>query len=151
MAEKVSFTGKLERNDMGGHFIHMSREVSERFPGRGVVRVRGKIGGVAVKSSLMALGDGTRCVGVHKATVAAAGFKVGSTLEAVLEFDDAPRELAVPADFAKALGKLRPVFDKLSFSHRKEHVDAILKAKKPETRQRRIAKAIEMIKAKKKP
>ena len=53
----------------------------------------------------------------------------------------------VPADLAAALAEagLREAFDRLSFSHRREHVNAITEAKKPETRARRIAKALELL------
>ena len=147
---KVTFKGKLAKNHRGGSSIAMTREVSERFPGRGGVRVKGKVGGVPVRSSLMPVGDGTRCLGVHKATIEQGGFADGDTLTVELEVDDAPREVVVPADLAKALGKLRPAFDALAYTHRKEHVQAIEDAKKPETRRKRIEKAVEMIKAKKK-
>jgi uncharacterized protein YdeI (YjbR/CyaY-like superfamily) len=53
----------------------------------------------------------------------------------------------VPADFASALDDagLRTAFDALSYSHRREHVNAINDAKKPETRARRITKALELL------
>jgi len=56
----------------------------------------------------------------------------------------------VPKDLAGALKKagLRAAFDKLAFTHRKEHVRAIEEAKAPETRARRIAKALAMVAAK---
>lgn len=57
-------------------------------------------------------------------------------------------KVKVPADFAKALAA-RPAaeakFAKMPPSHQREYVEAILEAKKPETRARRIAGAIEMI------
>ena len=62
--------------------------------------------------------------------------------------DTEPREVTVPPDFAEALDAepdARRSFDALPRSHRREHVLAIEEAKKPETRQRRIAKAIEML------
>ncbi|MEZ5255731.1 MAG: YdeI/OmpD-associated family protein [Ilumatobacteraceae bacterium] len=40
---------------------------------------------------------------------------------------------------------VRETFDALAPSHRKEHVRAIEDAKKPETRARRIERAIEML------
>jgi uncharacterized protein YdeI (YjbR/CyaY-like superfamily) len=63
--------------------------------------------------------------------------------------DDAERTVDVPDDLAAALeaAGMREAFDKLSFSHRREHVAAINDAKKPETRARRIAKAVEMVSA----
>ncbi len=62
--------------------------------------------------------------------------------------DTEPREVTVPEDFATALDAagLRATFDKLAFSHRKEHVRAIDDAKTPETRARRIEKALEKLK-----
>ncbi|MEZ0229615.1 MAG: YdeI/OmpD-associated family protein [Planctomycetota bacterium] len=146
----VTFEGKLESQPWGGSFIRLTRALSGRFPGRGSVRVKGTVGGVPVKSNLMPEGEGIRCLGVHKATIAEGGFTAGDALQVVLELDDAPREVEVPEDFAKALGKHRAAFDALAYSHRREHVDAILEAKKPETRERRIAKAVEMIKSRKK-
>ena len=59
-----------------------------------------------------------------------------------------PAEVVVPEDFAAALRGdevARERFERLPPSHRREHVLAIEEAKKPETRARRIAKALEML------
>jgi hypothetical protein len=82
----------------------------------------------------------------------AASVKANDNVEVTLELDTAPREVDVPKDFAAALKKagLTKDFKALAFNHRKEHVRAIEEAKAPETRARRIAKAIEMVGAKKK-
>lgn len=81
----------------------------------------------------------------------AAGVKGGDKVEVTLELDTAPREVEVPKDLAAALKKAgaRAAFDKLAFTHRKEHVRAIEEAKKPETRASRIEKAVAMVLAKK--
>lgn len=80
-----------------------------------------------------------------------AGVKAGDKVEVSLERDDAPREVEVPKDLAAALKKAgaRAAFDKLAFTHRKEHVRAIEEAKAAETRARRIEKAVAMVLAKK--
>ena len=44
--------------------------------------------------------------------------------------------------------KLWDAWQSLAFTHKREHVEAIEGAKKPETRTRRIAKSVEMIAAK---
>jgi hypothetical protein len=77
----------------------------------------------------------------------ASGIRAGDAIEVTLVEDTAERTVEVPADLAAALerAKLREAFDRLAFSHRKEHVRAIEEAKKPETRARRIEKAIDMI------
>ena len=81
---------------------------------------------------------------------AAAGVSAGEHLTVTIELDDAPREVDVPADLAKAMkaAGVRDAFDRLAFSHRKEHVRAVEEAKKPETRQRRIERCIEQLQAK---
>jgi hypothetical protein len=58
------------------------------------------------------------------------------------------RTTKLPPDAAAAVKKhkgMTEFFDGLAFTHRKEHVEAIIQAKKPETRERRIAKMIEML------
>jgi hypothetical protein len=80
-----------------------------------------------------------------------AGVAAGQKIEVGLELDMAPREVEVPRDFAAALKKAgaRAAFDKLAFTHRKEHVRAIEEAKAPETRARRIEKSVAMVLGKK--
>jgi uncharacterized protein YdeI (YjbR/CyaY-like superfamily) len=86
---------------------------------------------------------------VPKEHRAAAGVKAGETIEVDLQLDTAPRIVEVPKDLAAALKKARmaEAFDKLSYTHRKEHVRAINEAKAAETRARRIDRCIEMLKA----
>lgn len=83
----------------------------------------------------------------HRASI---GVKDGETVSVTLDLDMAPREVAVPDDLAAALeaAGLRATFDALAFTHRKEHVRAIEEAKKPETRLKRIEKAVEMVRGK---
>jgi len=45
----------------------------------------------------------------------------------------------------------KELFNKLSYSHKKEYVEWILAAKKEETRERRIRQAITMLSTKKSP
>jgi uncharacterized protein YdeI (YjbR/CyaY-like superfamily) len=53
----------------------------------------------------------------------------------------------VPADLAAALAEagVREAWDRLSHTHRKEDVRSVEEAKKPETRQRRIAAAVQKV------
>ena len=70
------------------------------------------------------------------------------TLNVRLDLDDEVRDVEPPADFVKALKASPPAwarYQELSYSHRREHVEAILGAKKPETRVRRIESAVRMI------
>lgn len=97
----------------------------------------------------------TTCVmgGVHFIPLArqhreAAGVRGGERVRVTLTPDDKPREIDPPADLLKAMRRVKgakAAWDSLSFTHKREHVEAIDGAKKPETRERRIAKAVEML------
>ena len=79
---------------------------------------------------------------------AASGLSGGEAIEVELVPDDAPRDVEVPHDLAAALGaapEAADYFAGLSYSHKRAYVEWIEGAKKPETRARRSAQAIEML------
>jgi hypothetical protein len=111
--------------------------------------VRVTIGDYTYRSTVAVYGDAFMLplAAEHRT---AAGVAAGDEIEVDLELDTEPREVTVPDDFAAALDAepaARRRFESLSYSHKRQHVLAIEEAKKPETRQRRIAKAIEMLTA----
>jgi uncharacterized protein YdeI (YjbR/CyaY-like superfamily) len=79
----------------------------------------------------------------------AAKLAAGKRAHVTLEADTAARTVAVPSDLGRALmsAKLHREFDALSFTRRKEHVDAVTSAKRPETRLARIAKVVASLRA----
>lgn len=77
-----------------------------------------------------------------------AGVAAGDAVDVEVELDAAPRTVEVPDDLRRALAKdaaAKKRFESLPYSHRKEHVRALESAKKPETRERRLAKTLEML------
>jgi hypothetical protein len=95
--------------------------------------------------SRVAIMRGRYLLGLSIADRQAAGVETGDEVEVGLEFDREPRVVAVPADFARALGAdpiARAGFDRLPDGRKREQVRAIEGAKKPETRTRRIEKAL---------
>ena len=111
------------------------------------VPVAGTIDGSPFRTRAFRMG-GVQGIRFNKQILAAAGRGPGDAVVVELWRDDEPREVAVPDDFAAALGDLRAGFDAMSFTHRREWVEWIDGAKKPETRERRIAKAVEQLRAK---
>ena len=80
----------------------------------------------------------------------AAGVAAGQDVEVEIVPDAGPRELELPADLADALAsddQARAFFEGLSFTHRKEWARWIEDAKKPETRQTRLTRTIELLRA----
>jgi len=109
--------------------------------------VRVTINGHTYRSTVAVMG-GAFMVGVNAVERMRAGVAAGDELDVDIELDTEPREVAVPEDFAAALDldpDARLAFDRLSYSHRRRHVLAIEEAKTPETRRRRIAKSVAML------
>ena len=133
----------------GGHLVDVPTEVIEALggqgSGRGRIPVTATFDGVPYRGSIVRMGGGA-VLGVQKAIMAEAGVSVGDTLTVVVRNDDAPREVEVPVDLAEALrgnDEARAVFEGLSYSHRREYVDSITEAKRPETRARRVERTIQ--------
>jgi len=97
--------------------------------------------------STVARGD-RYLIGVSAENREAAGVAAGDEVDIEIELDTAPREVSVPPDFAEALdgdADARRFFDSLSFSQKQWFVLGIEGAKRPETRRRRVAQAIERL------
>ncbi|GAA4595956.1 hypothetical protein GCM10023194_66840 [Planotetraspora phitsanulokensis] len=100
--------------------------------------------------SRVALLRGRHLLGLSNANRQAAGVAIGDEVEVDLELDTEPRVVVEPEDFAQALDAdpvTRAAYDDLAYSRKREHVRAIESAKKPETRRRRIEKAIVTLRA----
>jgi hypothetical protein len=130
--------------------VVLPADVAASMGGRARIPVAGTINGVPFRGSTMPLGDGRHCVGFRKDTRAAAGgAEMGDTVAIEIRRDDTPRTVDVPDDLAAALAEpgLRDAFDALSYTHRREWVEAVRDAKRPETRARRISQAVEAARA----
>lgn len=90
---------------------------------------------------------------VKKEIRQAIGKTAGDTVKVVMEIDTEPRIVDVPEDFQKALDNnptVKGIFDKFSYTHKKEYVEWIEGAKRQVTRENRIKKAVEQIDGSKK-
>jgi bacteriocin resistance YdeI/OmpD-like protein/uncharacterized protein DUF1905 len=111
--------------------------------------VRATINGYTYRSSVASMG-GRFMLGVSAEVREKAGVAGGDQVEVDVELDTEPREVAVPADFAKALKadpKAKKFFDGLSYSNRRRFVLSIEGAKSTETRERRIEKSVASLRA----
>ena len=91
---------------------------------------------------------GEYLLGLSRAVREAAGVVVGDVVEVSLELETAPREVELPAALEEALDgdpRARAGFDALAPSHRKEYARWISEAAREETRERRVAKAVELL------
>jgi bacteriocin resistance YdeI/OmpD-like protein/uncharacterized protein DUF1905 len=143
-----TFEGTIVVNDGGGAWVEVPGEVIARLGGGGRIPVQATFDGIAYRGSIASMG-GCMALGILKSIRTELGKGAGDPVTVTLDRDAAERTVEVPADLAAALEEagLRTAFDALSYSHRREHVNAINDAKKPETRSRRITKALEMLKS----
>lgn len=141
-----TFEGVIEEARSGGAYVEVPGEVIAALGGGGRIPVRATFDGVAYRGSIASMG-GCMALGILKQIRGELGKGPGDPVVVTVARDDGERTVVVPADLAEALeaAGVREAFDALSFSHRREHVQAIEEAKKPETRARRIAKAVEMV------
>ena len=110
--------------------------------------VKVTLNGYTYRSTIAAMG-GPPCIPLRKSHREAAGLEGGETIDVRLDLDTEARVVKPPADLVKAL-KASSAWDRwqgLSFTHQREHVEAIEDAKKPETRARRIERAVQMVRA----
>jgi bacteriocin resistance YdeI/OmpD-like protein/uncharacterized protein DUF1905 len=106
--------------------------------------VRVTLNGYTYRSTIAAMG-GPPCVPLRKSHREAAGLEGDETIEVRVELDTEARVVKPPADLLKALRAMPPAWERwrrLSYTHQREHVEAIEGAKKPETRARRIDRAV---------
>ncbi len=151
MSQKQTIEVILEKHPkMEATGITIPFDVEEMF-GAKRVPVKAVVNGAIYRGSIVRMA-GKYMLGIPKAFRDEAGISAGETITVTLEVDDAPRTVEVPDDLAKAIKKagLLAAWDKLSYTHRKEHVRAVEEAKRPETRTKRIGKTIEIMGAKKK-
>jgi len=146
------FTGKLTPTPSrgGGTLVPIPPRVSAELGLKGMPKVKALIAGIAYRGSLMPMGDGTYCLGVLKSIQAQAGVGQGDSIAIELELDSEPRTVAPPQDLQKALARDRKAaaaWDALSYTNRKEIARSLEEAKKPETRERRLAAALERLRA----
>jgi hypothetical protein len=129
-------------------FIAVPAAVTAAFATRARIPVSGTINGTAFRGSFTPDGDGTHEMSVNLELRTAAGVAAGDEVELVVERDDAPREVEVPGDLRSALdagGAAAAYFEGMSYSHRREYVRWIEDARRPQTRERRVAQTVEQM------
>jgi len=145
---KLRITTTLEPRGPAAAIVLTDEQVAKLGDGKKTFPVKVTVNKHTVTLRLARMG-GENLIGFSKAARADAAVEIGGTYTVVIEVDAGERTVDVPADVAKAFkaGRVDKPFAALAYSHRKEYVRWITEARKPETRDRRIAQAVEMIRA----
>ena len=144
----MRFRAEVELGGKTATGIHVPDEVVAGLDAGKRVPVTVTINGYSYRSTVAVLG-GRYMVGVNAEHRARAGVAGGEEVDVDIVLDTAPREVSVPADLAVALDaepEARRTFEGLSYSNKSWHVLQVEGAKTDETRQRRIAKSVDILK-----
>lgn len=145
----MEFRAELQRTGGNTTGFEVPQEIVDGLGGGGRPKVVVTLNGYTWRSSIARMG-GSYWLGVSAQNRAGAGVAGGEVHDVAVELDTAERTVTVPDDLAAALDRepaAKAIWDRLSFSHRREHVEHIEGAKSAETRARRVAKAVEMLTA----
>ncbi|HEY7563808.1 MAG TPA: YdeI/OmpD-associated family protein [Acidimicrobiia bacterium] len=134
------FRAIVEEARGGGALVAVPREVVAALGSGGRIPVRATFDGVPYQGSVVSMG-GTMVIGVLKDIRERTGKQIGDKIAVTLERDTRSREVEIPDDLREELkrGRLTEKFEHLSYTKRREAVARVTGAKKPETRQTRIA------------
>jgi len=143
----VRFRTTIEQAGKTATGIQVPEEVVQALGSGKRPAVTVTINGYSYRSTVAVLG-GRYMVGVSAEHRAGAGVAGGDEVDVDIDLDTAPREVTVPPDLAAALDtepEARRTFDGLSYSNQSWHVLQVEGAKTDETRQRRIARSVDLL------
>jgi len=147
--KELRFTVKLEGQEGSSvAWLNAPFDVVKTFGTRARVAVRGTINGFPFRSSLMPMG-GCHGMAVNKTMREGAKAQAGDVVEVVMERDDEARTIEPPPELKKELAKHKKAqkrWEKLAFTHKKEMALSIRDAKQEETKKRRLAKVMQVLK-----
>ena len=141
----MRFEATLERRGTG-YVVRLPFDVRDAF-GKGRAPVRVTVRGHTFRTTTARYG-GSDYIGLNREVRDAAGVVEGDRLALDVGLDTERREVEVPSELAAALADdraVREAFHALSYTHRKEYACWIAEAKREDTRARRVAQAVVML------
>ncbi len=150
---RIAFTTTLEPRGAAAAVVLDEKQAATVGQGAKSFPVKATVNGYSWRGRVSRMG-GEFLLGLKKEVRTLAGVEAGDKVKVELQFDAAERTVELPEALERALAgdaKAKSGFDGLAYSHRKEYARWIGEAKKEETRERRIAKALEMLREGKPP
>lgn len=149
MENSILFSATIQQHeDINAAFVVFPFDVQKLFGTKGQVKIKVIFDdNVEYRGSLANMGFG-HCVGLTQAVRKQLGKSFGDQVDVKLWKDKEERVVVVPDDVKILLDenqKAKELYEKMSYTHRKEYIRWIEEAKKEETRERRKIKMIEMI------
>lgn len=143
----LRFTTTLQPRGPAAAVVLSDEQVAELGEGAKAFAVSATVNGHTWPGRVTRM-RGENLLGMNRAVREAAGVEAGDTVAVELRLETGPREVEVPPPLAAALdgdSPARAAFDALAPSHRKEFARWVAEAKREETRDRRVAQTLEML------
>jgi hypothetical protein len=144
----LHFDGRLE-SDQGACFIRVPPEAMTALGDKKRLPVKVTINGYTYRTTVAVYG-GKFYLGVRREIRDAAGVAAGDRLRVGLEYDAELRTVDLPDALRAALeadAATAAAFEKLSHTRKKDFVQWVSGAKRPETQRRRMEQAMAMLRA----
>ena len=144
----LHFDGRLE-SDQDACFIRVPPEVMTALGDKKRLPVKVTVNGYMYRTTVAVYG-GKFYLGVRREIREAAGVTAGDQLTVGLEYDAEFRPVDLPDALRAALeadAAMAAAFEKLSYTRKKEFVQWVSGAKRPETQRRRMEQALATLRA----
>ncbi len=148
--DSVQFKAVIKQNgEMNAAFIEFPFSTEEIFGKKGQVKIKAVFDDkVEYRGSLAKMKSECHILGLTQEIRKQLGKSFGDEVSVYLLEDKEERVVEIAEDIALVFNEnpeAKVLFDKMSYTHRKEYIRWIEEAKKPETRENRKLKMIQMI------
>lgn len=150
MKQGIEFTGIIKQNgDMNAAFVEFPFSTEELFNKKGQVKIKATFDQkVEYRGSLAKMKSDCHILGLTQEVRKQLGKNFGDEVFVSLIEDKEERTVEIAEDVALVFNEnpeAKKLFEAMSYTHRKEYIRWIEEAKKPETRENRKIRMIEMI------
>ncbi|MCS4304477.1 YdeI/OmpD-associated family protein [Chryseobacterium sp. BIGb0232] len=148
--QPILFTAIIKQNgEMNAAFVEFPFSTEELFNKKGQVKIKAIFDGkVEYRGSLVKMKSDCHILGLTQEVRKQLGKTFGDEVTVSLLEDKEERTVEIADDIAlvfKENPEAKALFDTMSYTHKKEYIRWIDDAKKPETRENRKIKMIQMI------
>ncbi|MDG4653750.1 YdeI/OmpD-associated family protein [Chryseobacterium arthrosphaerae] len=148
--QTIEFKAVIKQNGtMNAAFVEFPFSTEELFNKKGQVKIKAIFDGtIEYRGSLAKMKSDCHILGLTQEIRKQLGKTFGDEVSVSLVEDQEERVVDIADDIAAVFDvnpEARIMFDKMSYTHKKEYIRWIEEAKKPETRENRKIKMIQMI------
>jgi hypothetical protein len=148
--QTIEFSAIIKQNgEMNAAFVEFPFSAEELFNKKGQVKIKALFdGNVEYRGSLAKMKSDCHILGLTQEIRKQLGKTFGDEVSVSLTEDKEERVVEIAEDIVSVFNEnpeAKTLFDKMSYTHKKEYIRWIEEAKKPETRENRKIKMIQMI------